>query len=101
MVLQSRVMIFKLGLISFNLVSRIADDFQIGPVLESCVTCLHIFLECHSRIILFQVWDTMIIDSALKTYYDSDIAVMIQSIQRNITVCFSFLHRKLLFYGLA
>ncbi|KAH9796782.1 Endonuclease 4 [Citrus sinensis] len=32
-----------------------------------------------------QVWDTMIIDSALKTYYDSDIAVMIQSIQRNIT----------------
>lgn len=87
-------MIFKLGLISFNLVSRIADDFQIGPVLESCVTCLH-----HSRIILFQVWDTMIIDSALKTYYDSDIAVMIQSIQRNITVC--FLHRNLLFYGLA
>lgn len=94
-------MIFKLGLVSFNLVSRIADDFQIGPVLESCVTCLHIFLEWHSRIILFQVWDTMIIDSALKTYYDSDIAVMIQSIQRNITVCFSFLHRNLLFYGLA
>lgn len=34
---------------------------------------------------LHHVWDTMIIDSALKTYYDSDIAVMIQSIQRNIT----------------
>ena len=32
----------------------------------------------------------MIIDSALKTYYNSDIAIMIQAIQRNITVRFSF-----------
>ena len=32
----------------------------------------------------------MIIDSALKTYYNSDLAIMIQAIQRNITVRFSF-----------
>ncbi|KAL3522208.1 hypothetical protein ACH5RR_015042 [Cinchona calisaya] len=34
---------------------------------------------------LHHVWDTMIIESALKTYYDSDLMTMIQAIQRNIT----------------
>ncbi|KAK8642142.1 hypothetical protein V6N13_011499 [Hibiscus sabdariffa] len=34
---------------------------------------------------LHHVWDTMIIDSALKTFYLSDLGVMIQAIQRNIT----------------
>ncbi|KAJ7968482.1 Endonuclease [Quillaja saponaria] len=34
---------------------------------------------------LHHVWDTMIIDSALKTFYDSDLAIMIQAIQKNIT----------------
>ncbi|KAJ4703394.1 Endonuclease [Melia azedarach] len=34
---------------------------------------------------LHHVWDTMIIDSALKTFYGSDLTVMIQSIQKNIT----------------
>ncbi|KAL2244824.1 UNVERIFIED_CONTAM: Endonuclease 4 [Sesamum indicum] len=32
-----------------------------------------------------QVWDNMIIESALKTFYNSDLTTMIQSIQRNIT----------------
>ncbi|KAL5579336.1 hypothetical protein UlMin_011778 [Ulmus minor] len=34
---------------------------------------------------LHHVWDNMIIDSALKTYYNSDLAIMIQAIQKNIT----------------
>lgn len=38
----------------------------------------------------FQVWDTMIIESALKTYYNSDLMTMIQAIQQNITVCITF-----------
>ncbi|RVX08550.1 Endonuclease 4 [Vitis vinifera] len=42
------------------------------------------------KLVLFQIWDDMIIDSALKTYYNSDIAIMIQAIQRNITGDWSF-----------
>ncbi|XP_044496226.1 endonuclease 4-like [Mangifera indica] len=38
----------------------------------------------HRKTNLHHVWDTMIIESALKTFYDSDIAVMIKSIQRSI-----------------
>ncbi|XP_021295222.1 endonuclease 4-like isoform X1 [Herrania umbratica] len=38
---------------------------------------------------LHHVWDTMIIDSALKTFYGSDLAIMIQAIQRNITDAWS------------
>ncbi|ESW31255.1 hypothetical protein PHAVU_002G223100 [Phaseolus vulgaris] len=34
---------------------------------------------------LHHVWDTMIIQSALKTFYDSNLSIMIQAIQRNIT----------------
>lgn len=34
---------------------------------------------------LHHVWDDMIIQSALKTFYDSDLSIMIQAIQRNIT----------------
>ncbi|CDO99616.1 unnamed protein product [Coffea canephora] len=34
---------------------------------------------------LHHVWDTMIIQSALKTYYNSDLTTMIQAIQQNIT----------------
>ncbi|XP_014506997.1 endonuclease 4 isoform X1 [Vigna radiata var. radiata] len=34
---------------------------------------------------LHHVWDDMIIQSALKTFYDSDLSIMIQTIQRNIT----------------
>ncbi|WCJ26961.1 endonuclease 4 [Euphorbia peplus] len=34
---------------------------------------------------LHHVWDDMIIDSALKTFYSSDITIMIQSIQKNMT----------------
>lgn len=34
---------------------------------------------------LFQVWDDMIIESALKIFYGADLAVMIQAIQGNIT----------------
>jgi len=41
--------------------------------------------------VLVQVWDDMIIQSALKTFYDSDLSIMIQAIQRNITVSFIFL----------
>ncbi|XP_077243269.1 endonuclease 4-like isoform X2 [Tasmannia lanceolata] len=33
---------------------------------------------------LHHVWDNMIIESAMKEFYDSDISVMIQSIQKNI-----------------
>jgi len=35
---------------------------------------------------LFQVWDNMIIESALKNFYGSDLSTMIQAIQRNISV---------------
>ncbi|XVF25880.1 hypothetical protein REPUB_Repub13aG0252000 [Reevesia pubescens] len=38
---------------------------------------------------LHHVWDTMIIDSAVKTFYGSDLATMIQAIQRNITDAWS------------
>ncbi|KAF5200544.1 Endonuclease, partial [Thalictrum thalictroides] len=34
---------------------------------------------------LHHVWDNMIIESAMKTFYNSDLEVMIQAIQRNIT----------------
>ncbi|XP_057419977.1 endonuclease 4-like [Lotus japonicus] len=34
---------------------------------------------------LHHVWDDMIIESALKTFYGSDLSIMIQAIQRNIT----------------
>ncbi|KAK4399066.1 Endonuclease 1 [Sesamum angolense] len=37
---------------------------------------------------LHHVWDNMIIESALKTFYNSDLTTMIQSIQRNITEAF-------------
>ncbi|KAH7545933.1 hypothetical protein FEM48_Zijuj01G0146700 [Ziziphus jujuba var. spinosa] len=39
----------------------------------------------HRKTNLHHVWDTMIIDSALKTFYNSDLATMILAIQRNIT----------------
>ncbi|CAL5344910.1 unnamed protein product [Camellia sinensis] len=32
------------------------------------------------------VWDTMIIESALKTFYSKDLSIMIQAIQKNITL---------------
>uniref|UniRef100_A0A2P2JKZ0 Aspergillus nuclease S1 n=3 Tax=Rhizophora mucronata TaxID=61149 RepID=A0A2P2JKZ0_RHIMU len=38
---------------------------------------------------LHHVWDTMIIDSALKTFYSLDLSVMIQAIQKNITEAWS------------
>ncbi|KAK9152611.1 hypothetical protein Sjap_000091 [Stephania japonica] len=34
---------------------------------------------------LHHVWDTMIIESAIKEFYASDLAIMIRAIQRNIT----------------
>ncbi|GMP74807.1 hypothetical protein CsSME_00032114 [Camellia sinensis var. sinensis] len=34
---------------------------------------------------LHHVWDTMIIESALKTFYSKDLSIMIQAIQKNIT----------------
>ncbi|KAF6163200.1 hypothetical protein GIB67_025064 [Kingdonia uniflora] len=34
---------------------------------------------------LHHIWDNMIIESAMKTFYNSDLATMIQAIQRNIT----------------
>ncbi|KAL6573939.1 hypothetical protein OROHE_001481 [Orobanche hederae] len=37
---------------------------------------------------LHHVWDTMIIESALKTFYNKDLATMILSIQNNITDSF-------------
>lgn len=37
-------------------------------------------------LVLFQVWDNMIIESALKKFYGSDLSTMIQAIQRNISV---------------
>ncbi|RYR18696.1 hypothetical protein Ahy_B03g063310 isoform E [Arachis hypogaea] len=36
---------------------------------------------------LHHVWDDMIIESALKTFYGSDLSTMIQAIQSNITLC--------------
>uniref|UniRef100_A0A7N0TRU1 Aspergillus nuclease S1 n=1 Tax=Kalanchoe fedtschenkoi TaxID=63787 RepID=A0A7N0TRU1_KALFE len=39
----------------------------------------------HRKANLHHVWDNMIIDSALKTFYASDLSNMIQAIQRNIT----------------
>ncbi|KAK6124414.1 hypothetical protein DH2020_041834 [Rehmannia glutinosa] len=38
---------------------------------------------------LHHVWDTMIIESALKTFYNSDLTTMIKSIQNNITDAFA------------
>ena len=64
-----------------------------------CVVCMHAFLLFllfipinnlldSIKLLLFQVWDDMIIDSALKTFYGSDLGIMIKAIQNNITVCF-------------
>ncbi|XP_047166138.1 endonuclease 4-like isoform X1 [Vigna umbellata] len=39
---------------------------------------------------LHHVWDDMIIQSALKTFYNSDLSIMIQAIQRNITDNWSY-----------
>ncbi|KAF7803532.1 endonuclease 4-like [Senna tora] len=39
----------------------------------------------HLQTNLHHVWDTLIIESALETFYNSDLSVMIQSIQTNIT----------------
>ncbi|KAF2303411.1 hypothetical protein GH714_018108 [Hevea brasiliensis] len=36
---------------------------------------------CHMKTNLHHVWDNIIIDSALKTFYGSDLANMIQAIQ--------------------
>lgn len=36
--------------------------------------------------VFFQVWDNMIIESAIKTIYSKDLELMIEAIQRNITV---------------
>lgn len=36
--------------------------------------------------VFFQVWDNMIIESAVKTIYSKDLELMIEAIQRNITV---------------
>ncbi|KAF7143218.1 hypothetical protein RHSIM_Rhsim05G0153800 [Rhododendron simsii] len=38
------------------------------------------------KFLQIQVWDNMIIESALKMFYGSDLSMMIQAIQRNITV---------------
>ncbi|KAA3455633.1 endonuclease 4-like isoform X2 [Gossypium australe] len=35
---------------------------------------------------LHHVWDTLIIDTAVKTFYGSDLSTMVRAIQRNITV---------------
>ena len=43
-------------------------------------------------LILVQVWDDMIIESALKTFYGSDLSTMIQAIQRNITVSYTVIY---------
>lgn len=37
---------------------------------------------------IFQVWDSDIIESAMKTFYDKDLDVMISAIENNITVWF-------------
>lgn len=38
--------------------------------------------------ILFQVWDSDIIESAMKTFYEKDLNVMVSAIEKNITVWF-------------
>ncbi|XP_022724260.1 endonuclease 4-like isoform X2 [Durio zibethinus] len=43
----------------------------------------------HRKTNLHHVWDNMIIDSAVKTFYGSDLAIMIQTIERNITDAWS------------
>lgn len=35
---------------------------------------------------MVQVWDNMIIESALKTFYSKDLSAMTKAIQKNITV---------------
>lgn len=49
------------------------------------IYCIHMqFLCCTFS--LLQVWDTLIIDTAVKTFYGSDLSTMVRAIQRNITV---------------
>ena len=49
------------------------------------------------RKFLFQVWDNMIIETAVKTFYSKDLGLMIEAIQRNITVWSSSLIVQLFF----
>ena len=40
----------------------------------------------------WKVWDNMIIESALKTYYNKSLPLMIQALQANLTVRCYFLY---------
>lgn len=55
------------------------DSQSYNIVAAACLLC---------DIYVLQVWDDKIIESAVKTFYGSDLTVMIQSIQKNIAVCF-------------
>ncbi|MBA0866530.1 hypothetical protein Goshw_021926, partial [Gossypium schwendimanii] len=64
---------------------QLSCKFVISPdnLTEALMFLAHFIGDVH------QVWDTMIIDSAVKTLYGSDLATMIQAIQRNITDAWS------------
>ncbi|KAF7843956.1 endonuclease 4-like [Senna tora] len=46
-----------------------------------------------------QVRDNMIIESAMKTFYNSDLSIMIQSIQKNITIQNEHIAKSLVLYN--
>lgn len=41
---------------------------------------------------MIKVWDNMIIESALKTYYNKSLPLMIQALQANLTVRSNYLY---------
>jgi len=41
---------------------------------------------------MMKVWDNMIIESALKTYYNKSLPLMIETLQANLTVQSYFLY---------
>ncbi|MFQ6639319.1 hypothetical protein Gotur_015969 [Gossypium turneri] len=76
---------------------QLSCKFVISPdnLTEALMFLAHFIGDVHQVCALLlvplnlKVWDTMIIDSAVKTLYGSDLATMIQAIQRNITDAWS------------
>ncbi|KAK4491680.1 hypothetical protein RD792_002446 [Penstemon davidsonii] len=74
--------LLEINYILSNTIKLWFKEYKFGDLAWPLLICVALFQVVHS------VWDTMIIESALKTYYNSDLTTMIQSIQSNIKDAF-------------
>lgn len=63
-------------LFSFNRLQTLAAVFFFA---NACALCLYL-----------QVWDTMIIEEAVKKIYNLNLSMMVQALMRNISVCYFY-----------